>query len=280
MENIIINIDTSYRDIVSYPNAGLFTYKLNNSLKNITYIRLSSIELPIVYYTFTEKYGNISFRIFFGNQKHDIIIQEGNYDSVMIITEIQSKLDLLNQTYGTTFNLSWDMINYKITLTNKTAFTLFFDNGISQNHRTLGNRLGFRYDNQGYMSNNQKTKLDLNTNTTIYYWTGETIMDIAKDNYLFLRINDYGVIYNDNRSPGIIAKLLLYDTQYIIETGANFITKSYNFKQPVTLNKFDIELINKRGETIDMSLIDYSLTLELGQIYDKNQYINYDFKVK
>uniref|UniRef100_A0A6C0H147 Uncharacterized protein n=1 Tax=viral metagenome TaxID=1070528 RepID=A0A6C0H147_9ZZZZ len=97
MENIIINIDTSYRDVISYPNAGLFTYKLNNSLKNITYIRLSSIELPVVYYTFTEK--------LFGNQKQDILIQEGNYDSNMIITEIQSKLDILNQNYGTTFNI-------------------------------------------------------------------------------------------------------------------------------------------------------------------------------
>uniref|UniRef100_A0A6C0H0T4 Uncharacterized protein n=1 Tax=viral metagenome TaxID=1070528 RepID=A0A6C0H0T4_9ZZZZ len=105
-------------------------------------------------------------------------------------------------------------------------------------------------------------------------------MYISKDNYLFLRINDYGVIYNDIRSSRILAKLLLHDTNYIIENGANFITKSYNFKQLVTINKFDIELINKRGKTIDMSMIDYSLTHELRQIYDKNEYINYYFKVK
>ena len=279
MENISINIDTSYRDIETYPNAGLFTYKLKNTLKNITYIRLSSIELPVVYYTFTSKYKNISFRILFGNQIYDVVIQEGNYDSVTILTEIQSKLDTANQLYGTSFTINWDMINYRITITNKTAFTLFFDNDNIQNHRSLGNRLGFRKDNQSYLANSQKTKFDTNTNTNVFFWTGETIMDISKDNYLFLRINDYGVIYNDKRENGILAKLLLYDTQFIIETGANFITKSYNFKQPVTINKFDIELINKRGETVDMSMIDFSMTLELGQIYDKNQYSSFDFQV-
>lgn len=279
MENIIINIDSVYRDIETYPNAGLFTYKLKDAIKNITYIRLSSIELPVVYYTFTSKYQNISFRILFGNQTYDLVIQEGNYDSVTILTEIQSKLDIANQLYGTSFTINWDIINYKITITNKTAFTLFFDNDNIQNHRSLGNRLGFRKDNQSYLANSQKTKFDNNTNTNVYFWTGETIMDISKDNYLFLRINDYGVIYNDNRGNGILAKLLLYDTQFVIETGANFITKSYTFKQPVTISKFDIELINKRGETVDMSMIEFSMTLELGQIYDKNQYSNFDFQV-
>jgi len=47
------------------------------------------------------------------------------------------------------------MINYKLTFTNKTAFTLFFDNHITHKHRTHGNRLGFRLDNQTYLANNQ-----------------------------------------------------------------------------------------------------------------------------
>ncbi len=278
MENIIINIDSEFRDKLIYPNPGLFTYKPHEPLKNITYIRLSSIELPVVFYTFTSSYNNISFTILFGNQTQDVIIQEGNFDSASIITEIQGKLDVINKNYNTTFRIDWDYVNYKITILNKTAFTLIFDN--DKSHKSLGNYLGFLYDNDSYLASDQLTKFDLDSNTNLYFWTGDTILNVSKDDYLFLRVNDYGVVYNDVRSPGILAKVLVYDSQFIMDSGSNFLTKSYTFKQPTTINKLDIELIDKRGITVDMNSINFSLTLEFGQIYDKNQYSNYDFQVK
>lgn len=278
MENIIINIDSEFRDSALYPNPGSFTFKPHESLKNITYVRLSSIELPVVFYTFTAKNNNISFTILFGNQSQDVVIQEGNFDSATIITEIQDKLNVINNNYGTTFRIDWNYINYKISIVNKTAFTLIFDN--APYHKSLGTFLGFIYDNDSYLASQQLTKFDIDTNMNLYFWTGDTILNVSKDDYLFLRVNDYGVVYNDVRSPGILAKVLIYDSQFVMDTGANFLSKSYTFKQPTTINKLDIELIDKRGNTIDMNSINFSFTLEFGQIYDKNQYTNFDFQVK
>jgi hypothetical protein len=279
MENIIFNIDSRFRDIDSYKNPGLFTYKLNEPIKNISYIRLSSIELPTVFYTFLKDYNNISFQIITNdNIKHTIIIEEGNYDSGSIISQIQSSLDIINENYGTTLSIAWNSLNYKVTFTNTTKFTLIFDN--DNNHRSLGDRLGFRLDNTNYLAVNQNTQFSTNLNMDLYYWTGETFLDITKDDYIFLRINDYGVIYNDVRNNTLLAKVILYDQQFIIDTGANFLTKAFNFKQPINISKLEIELVNALGQTINMNLINYSLTLEFGRIYDSNQFGSKNFQVK
>jgi len=279
MENIICNIDSRFRDINAYKNPGFFTYKLNEPLKNINYIRLSSIELPTVFYTFLQDYNNISFQIITSdNITHTIIIDEGNYDSGSIISKIQTNLDLINKNYGNSLIISWDSINYKVTFTDTTAFTLIFDN--DSKHRSLGNRLGFRQDNSNYLAADQNTQFSTDLNMDIYYWTGETFLDITKDDYIFLRINDYGVIYNDVRHNTLLAKVILYDQQFIIDTGANFLTKSFNFKQPINISKLEIELVNALGQTINMNLINYSLTLEFGRIFDSNQYGSKNFQVK
>ncbi len=278
MENIIINIDSDFRNKKLYPNPGSFKYKLAECFKNISYIRLSSIELPIIYYTFTALNNNISFIILFGENSHNIVIKEGNYDSANIVSEIQSKFDIINKNYNTNFKISWDFINYKITMTNTTPFSLICDN--DDQHRSLGNHLGYLQNNEGYLESNQYTMFDPATNQDLYFWTADTVLDITKDDYLYLRVNDYGVIHNDVRSPGILAKIILYETQFVVETGANFLTKSYIFKQPTNINSFDIELINKRGYTVDMNFINFSITLELGQIYDKNKYQQFNFQVK
>ena len=277
MENIIIHIDSFFRDKNVYPNSAIFTYKLKNQLKNISYIRLSSVELPAIFYTFLEKYNNISFNILYQIYTFNIIIQEGNYDSASMISQIQSQFDIINDNNGTSFNISWDSINYKISFTNDTAFTILFNN--SKNHRSLGDRLGFKQDNNSYLDINQDTIYNPTTGTSLYLWRGESVLDITKDDYMFIKINDYGVIYNDIRPSGLLAKIILYDQQFINDTGANLLTKSYQFKQPVNISKFDIELINKFGETIDMQTINFSLTLELGQIYNSTQYNNHNFQV-
>ena len=279
MENIICNIDSRFRDMNAYKNPGFFTYKLNEPLKNINYIRLSSIELPTVFYTFLHDYNNISFKIITSdNITRTILIEEGNYDSTSIISQIQASFDLINENNDFSLSISWDSVNYKVTFTSITEFTLIFDN--NSKYRSLGDRLGFRLDNSSYLAADQNTKFSENVDRDLYYWTGETFLDITKDDYIFLRINDYGVIYNDVRNNTLLAKVILYDQQFIIDTGANFLTKAFNFKQPINISKLEIELVNALGETINMNLINYSLTLEFGRIFDSNQFGSKNFQVK
>ena len=150
---------------------------------------------------------------------------------------------------------------------NNVPFSLEFSNGSNILH-SLGYYLGFRYTDDNYLYENQETiYLD---GLLLYYWKSNTFLDVTKDEYLFLRINDYGIIYNDFRDKRLLAKIIMFDAQYIVDNGSNFLTKMYKFKQPVNISKLEIELISPLGYTIDMNDIDFSFTLELGQIYDSN----------
>lgn len=278
MENVLINIDSKFRNVALYPNPGSYTYFLKEPLKNINFIRLASIELPTAFYTFLDAYNNISFIILLEDESELFIyIEEGNYDSTTMITYIQTQLNIKNTEYKTKFLITWNVINYKITISNDTPFTLIFGN--DNLHRSLGYRLGFINDDSNYLAKNIPYIYDPTIDDSNYQWTGDTFLNITKDEYLFVRINDYGVIYNDQREKSLLAKIILYDQQFIIDNGANFLTKTYKFKQPINLSRFEIELINQYGQTVNMNYIDFSLTLEVGQIYDSNDYDKYNFNL-
>jgi hypothetical protein len=279
MENVLINIDSKFRDVAKYPDSGRFTYILSEPLKNISFVRLASIELPTTFYTFLGSNNNLVFNITtLDNVQITVSIPEGNYDSTTMITTIQSIFNVFNQEYNTQFKISWNSINFKVTISNNTAFNLIFGN--DDKHRSLGYRLGYIFGDNNYLASKQSESYDQTTGEFSYKWVADTFLNITKDEYLFVRINDYGVIYNSNREKNLLAKIILYDQQFVIDNGANFLTKTYKFKQPVNLSKFDIELVNQFGKTVDMNYIDFSMTLEVGQIYDSGDYDKYNFNLR
>jgi hypothetical protein len=83
------------------------------------------------------------------------------------------------------------------------------------------------------------------------------------EDYMFLRINDWG--YLDFFSKKMFAKILL-------TTGLgnpkidDYVNKEYRFRQPVDINKIDIELVDYLGNTVSLGGYDWSFTLELKQI--------------
>lgn len=283
MENILINIDSKFRNVEKYPNSGNFTYFLKEPLKNINFIKLSTIELPVTYYTFLDSYDNISFSISKPNGVYiSITIAEGNYTSSNILVAIQNQLNMNNIQYNTNFLITWNEINYKITITDTTSFSLIFGN--DNKHRSLGYILGYIFGDSNYLAENQVSSYDEITNTIKYTWVSDTFLNITKDEYLFVRINDYGVIYNDLRDKSLLAKIIITNnSQPSIDkfiNDLNFLTKTYIFKQLINLSKFEIELINQYGQTIDMNYINFSMTIEVGQIYDSNDYNKYNFDLR
>lgn len=261
MENILINIDSRFRDKKKYPNPGYFIYNLPTTLRNINYIRLSSIELPTTFYTFSEEYGNTSFIIETEANIYEVRIKTGNYAADFMINYIQGQLNVINTADSTNFAVAWDNIDYKVTFTNVSPFTLKFDNNGS--NTPLGYYLGFRNDNTSYDMTKQKTYND--NGTTLYFWTSETFLDTTKEEYAFVRVNDYGNIFNNIRNTNLLAKIILFESQFVFDNGSNFLTKEYKFKQPINITKLEIELLLPTGKTINMNSIDYSLTLEIGQ---------------
>jgi hypothetical protein len=389
MENIIVNIDSRYRDTKRYPNGAKFIYTLSENLKNCKYIRLSSIELPNLYFTFAAIKKNISFTITCNTLSHIITLDDGMYTPELLLNSIQHQFDVLNELHFFNFKINFNIINGFINIENSKTFKINFSNYPSD-YESLGFHLGFRK----FIYESTYNKVDKK-----YYIKSEAQLDTIGDAYLFLRINDYGIIYHDFKDitakqinednlkdldvikkileeeladvrtekegykvdydyyktynnlkktiedaqnanfkldmndvntrinnirlyrindnmideaervlfidtiesklleldakekkildelsvynytfeekkiqgkKDLLAKIILNGnkTEQIFDNGSNYLTKSYIFKQPVDIRKFDIELLDPKGNIVDMNFMDYSFSLEIGIIYD------------
>jgi hypothetical protein len=263
MENILINVDSRFRNTDLYPNSGKFTLKLNQTIKDILYIRLSSTEIPNLYYTFSQTKNNVSFTVTVGIATTIVTIIDGFYDSTQLLKIIQDKLPA-----GMTITLN--LINGITTLSHTAAFSVNFTN--TGNNKSLGYHLGFLRNTYSSTLNNVTNRHEL---------VGDSLLDNIGDNYLFLRINDYGKMYNFNKSTSDYNETLdNYLGKIILSVGKaeknfdnnNFITKKHIFRQPTNISKLDIELIEPTGNVINTNAMDYSFTLELGVIYDRELY--------
>ena len=284
MDNIIINIDSRFRNKQIYNNAGKFTYQLSEKIKNCKYVRLSSFEFPNLYFTFTEKKNNISFKLICNSKEYIVTITEGYYASDTLLLEIQEQFDKANIYMETEFKILFNYNNGFCTIENSTSyFRVEFSNYPSR-YPSLGYQLGFRKDN--YISSTAVVSGD-----AIYSIITESQLDTIGEQYLFLKINDYGIIFHDYEDiitkdssgeiisrekyvgdKNVFAKIILNTNkaEQVFDNGSNFLTKSYIFRQPIDLDRFNISLSDPRGNIIDMVHMDFSLTLEIGIIYDSS----------
>ena len=124
MDNYIINIDSRFRNKQLYNNSGKFVYTLSENIKNCKYIRLSSIEISNLYFTFTIKKQNTLFTIIKDNVSHIVTIDDGYYASDTLLSAIQVKLDIINTNLDTYFAIEFDYNNGFVTIQNDTVFSL------------------------------------------------------------------------------------------------------------------------------------------------------------
>lgn len=272
MENLLINIDSRFRNKNLYTNAGKFTFNLSNKIRDVMYIRLSSIEIPNLYFTFSEKKDNTKFIITTNNNTYDVHIDEGFYDSSQLLQNIQDILDPIPGSLTIKLNLA----NGYVTFESNTNFSInFSNNGL---YPSLGYQLGFRHNNYSSQTKTVNGKV-------IKYIRGESQLDVIGDNYLFLKVNDYGLIYNFINSDNVNTNETIntYLGKVIMSVNKaeknfdnnNFITKKHIFRQPTNISKFDIELLDPLNRLVDLVYMDFSFTLEVGVIYDKSVYDNY-----
>ena len=277
METLIVNIDSRFRNKTLYPNPASFVYNFSKKIRNCKYIKLSSIELPNLFFTFTTKKQNVFFKIHENNKIHNIIIADGMYNYEQLLTAIQDKFNIINTANATDFTISFSQITGFVSIESNNTFTMDFYNG-SDILESLGFALGF--------INNTYTSIHGVLDATItYYIKSESQLDSLGDHYMFLKINDYGVIINDYQAiPSdsqitqtektelinqyLFAKILIFDNkaEHIFNNSSDFISKAYTFRQPTDIFKLKIDLIDPKGNVIDLLYMNFSLTLELSVI--------------
>lgn len=108
MENHIIPIDSIFRNQINFKNPNSFTYYLQDTMKNISYIRISSVELPIIYPNFNDDLNNNVFEI--GRESGGEIVT----DEIKTNNKIYSKVDDLVLDLKNNFNNILGLTNFNI----------------------------------------------------------------------------------------------------------------------------------------------------------------------
>jgi hypothetical protein len=93
----LINVDSSYRDVISLTNTSdNFTFELTEPLLNVISVSLYSVEIPQSWYTFTLEKGTRAFIVCIITDdatKYAVKIDEGNYTTVSLYTEVVNKIN-------------------------------------------------------------------------------------------------------------------------------------------------------------------------------------------
>lgn len=278
-----LHLNTCFRDHYYDSNPCAFNYNFPNEIKNIVSLKLVSIEIPNAWYLFSHLKKNNRFKIemsicgkcFVFN----IVVPDGNYDSETLIC-------YLNKTYfcdsGTNTNLKYLKIsinehNFKtmFELVNepppKTMYSLHFTEKTTDNMmETFGWILGFRLAK--YLK-------------IVDCLQSEGLFDGGGDRYIFFSLNDYqynknesNVVYFEGASmdEDILAKIPMLNGKLclvISDNGTNAYTKLRRYNGPITLSKIHVKVLDKFGDIIDFNNMDFSFTLELEILYERNNIV-------
>jgi hypothetical protein len=261
----ILCIDSLFRNNYDTTSSNNFIYKLPEQFKNVISMKIVSVELPIMWYMFSDEKKNNLFT--FNSTEYKI--KEGNYS-----------VDTFNFNYsqsesGNTLeniNISIDPVTSKTTITiNNIIGTIHFNISSLSLFQTAGWMLGFR--KSSYVFN-------LDNNFTI---TSESSFGSTVDNYFFLEIDDYhnnfitdsiiSVLQKNGQSSylgkNIMAKIPITTNfnSILQNTSSDGLFKSRDYLGPVRLEKLQLRLINRFGDLIALNSNDYSISIELKELY-------------
>lgn len=150
-----------------------------------------------------------------------------------------------------------DIPQFQIDFSNDSKNSSFNNNIInisSLKYPSIGYYLGYRLLNNSFILSPQSNGIKLSLTAFKNY-------NILGEDYIFLRINDWGNF--DFFNQVLFSKIFLRSDLLTTNKTNNYINKEYVFKQLNNINRLDIELIDYLGNTVDLNGVDFSFTLSL-----------------
>ena len=284
----VISVDSRFRTNRLDANFD-FLYKLVNQIKNVVSVRVSSMEIPNTWYTFSEYCGNTSFVVTVlsntGGSPTElpftVTIPEGNYSLDTNLNNcLQTTLaNALNVAVpGRNFTVTMSTITGLLTISSPYEFSLDFSQGIfagRSDNWGLGYNLGFRdSDFLPPPANNPNQRMTPDA-TSI---TASMLPDVVGPNYIFLSLNpDWRTVehsHPDHSNAAAFAKIIVdvNKNDVIYDNASNLITKTYTLKQPTNVNSLKVTLFDEYGQLIILKGGNVSLTLEITEVQDSALY--------
>jgi hypothetical protein len=295
----IINVDSRFRVDPCNSLSTDFTYKPEHPYKNLIRLRVASVELPNMFYSFTKNNNCFTVKAYDITgivRKVTITIEEGNYTAGELITAIQNEFNTkLRNPYGIFFTIAVNPINAKTTITHDgvsaypvtggspvptasgSTFILDFAECVPVTARCQNWGLGY---NLGYRKkvikvvNMKPTTATPPLNT--YYQTAESCIDVVGDTYAFLCINDLHTVEQKTSETYLqcLAKIIIREGKHtvIYDDGASLLTNEIIFPSPTDLKILQVKLVDPYGEIIDLCGMNFSFSLEITEVLNTKLY--------
>lgn len=268
-----LSIDSRFADATFHDSGSAdFMIRLPSTLRNIMRIRLSSVELPIVEYVFTESHGNIQFRVDISGVQTPLVIPSGNYDSSGFCLAIQTALRTVDASFSCVFNSTNGCLSILRT-SGGGAFTLLLgsDDSIVASRKSfwgIGYNMGFR---------SQVVVADVSASVGTVFATSPVLT--RPNPYVLLQLRCPEQLENithrisGNSSIPAFAKLVLKGDSFVsFDDNSNLVRKEYTFLAPTNISMLYIRLVDPFGDTVSMSGMQWSMTLEITEVVNSNVY--------
>jgi len=278
-----VHIDSCFREKYYNSNPCNYVYVLPKQFKNVVSMKLASVEIPNSWFLFSHIKKNNMFTIELTLCNtcsiYNIVIPDGNYDNDTLVTYLntqyfnQSNTELPLKHLMVSINQYNNKTQFEIvdTAPDDFVFSLHFTTDNTTNMmETFGWILGFRLARY------------LKIEGMI---VSEGLFDAGGDRYIYLCINDYQYNYNETNiicfdkssiDQYTLAKISLLNGKFsmiIDENDSNPLVKIRQYNGPVNITKLEIKLLDKYGNIVDLNFMDFSFSLELELLYERNNII-------
>ena len=273
----LLNVDSRCRDSPNSSSASDFYFSLLTPVRNVLRIRITSIEIPNTYFFFTKKRKNVSllFKWIYNNLdgSANIVIPDGNYTTDQMLLTLNSLMKVIPFKISAEFN----EIYGSFTFTGDSSFTIdtSFDSKDRNQDYGLGYYLGFT---RGSFSSKLVAESYVVSSDICAYFGG--------DNYVFLRLNDFGCVRQTVRIYDIngkittnneftaLAKIVLREPKNYMafDDYASLHIKEIVFPCPVDLMRLQVQLLDMYGDVLDICSSQISFSIEVTEVKNSSLY--------
>jgi hypothetical protein len=293
-----LNIDTRFRDNLYSTHSSDFTLQLPTKFNKVVSMSLSSLELPVTFYSISSYYGNnfvylcVSYTDASGGpliSDKVVVVPDGNYNAQDLLDKINRILSPIDTNGALTTPddiFSYVQLTLDITATGSGTGKVTIQPTGLRADRITNILMDYTRDINGIIDNVEpSTRLGWNLGFLRRKYDGhasytaDAVIDPASLRYIYLAVDDFCNsshnhfinVFNDSiMNPNILARISVKGAYFslLMENDFNIVTEPRTYFGPVDIQRLRIRLFDDRGRLLNMNNANYSFCLNLKMLYD------------
>ena len=293
-----LNIDTRFRDNLYSTHSSDFTLQMPTKFNKVVSMSLSSLELPVTFYSISSYYGNnfmnmsvaytdVSGGILISDKV--VVVPDGNYNAQDLLDRINRILSPIDTNGALTTPddiFSYVQLTLDITATGSGTGKVTIQPTGLRAGRITNIVMDYTRDINGIIDNVEpSTRLGWNLGFLRRKYDGQTaytadaVIDPASLRYIYLAVDDFCNsshnhfinVFNDSiMNPNILARISVKGAYFslLMQNDFNIVTEPRTYFGPVDIQRLRIRLFDDRGRLLNMNNANYSFCLDLKMLYD------------